>query len=386
MPDGKTRLPFVRSPGLDRGFALLDGRAERLYLSPVSLLHGGAAAAALEAGEARPLAGGPFAFRHCEVLVREPGRVVGTYAALAELAAWAGRQGAAVAARVAALLDRLSSARADFAGLALDRPRLMGIVNVTPDSFSDGGDHLAAERAVAHALGLAEAGADIVDVGGESTRPGATPLSVEEELARVVPVLDGCAGAGLGALLSIDSRRAAVMKAALDAGAAIINDVTALAGDPLSLPLAAERRAAVVLVHMAGEPETMNIAPDYGFAPLDVYDALAARVEAAVAAGIPRARIAIDPGLGFGKRTSHNVQLLERLALFHGLGCAVMVGASRKLLIGAAKKETPPKARLGASLAAALAALDRGAQLLRVHDVAETLQAVNLWRALRGTY
>jgi len=177
-----------------------------------------------------------------------------------------------------------------------------------------------------------------------------------------------------------------VMEAALDAGVAVLNDVSALAGDPLSLPLAAARKAAVVLVHMAGEPRTMNLTPAYGFAPIDVYDALSARVEAALAAGIPRARIAVDPGLGFGKRSSHNLELLARLALFHGLGCAVMVGASRKLLVGAAKKDVPPKARLGASLAAALAALDQGAQLLRVHDVAETLQAVNLWRALKGLY
>lgn len=386
MPDGKDKAALARSPGLDRGFALLAGDAERLFLCPAGLLHGAEAHAALVGGAARPLAGGPLAFTRCEVLVRASGRTESAFASLAELESWARRAGALVEARVAELLALLAAPRADFAGLSLDRPRLMGIVNATPDSFSDGGDHLAAERAVAHGLALVEAGADIVDVGGESTRPGAVAVAVEEELRRVGPVLDGLAGAGLGPRLSIDSRHAAVMRAALDSGARIINDVTALAGDPLSLPLAAARKAAVVLVHMQGEPATMNLAPHYDFAPLDVYEALAARVEAALAAGIPRASIAVDPGLGFGKTTAHNVQILERAALLHGLGCAVLIGASRKLLIGASKKKVPPKARLGASLAAALSALDQGVQLLRVHDVAETLQAVNLWRALRGSY
>jgi len=386
VPDGKDKAALVRSPGLDRGFALSAGAAERLYLCPAGLLHGAEARAALAAGAARPLAGGPLAFTRCEVLARAAGRTESTFASLAELESWARRAGALVAARVAELVALLAAPRADFAGLSLDRPRLMGIVNATPDSFSEGGDHVAAERAVAHGLGLAEAGADIVDVGGESTRPGAVAVAVEEELRRVGPVLEGLAGAGLGTRLSIDSRHAAVMRAALDSGARIINDVTALAGDPLSLPLAAARKAAVVLMHMQGEPATMNRAPHYDFAPLDVYEALAARVEAAVAAGIPRASIAVDPGLGFGKTTAHNVQILERVALFHGLGCAVLIGASRKLLIGASKASVPPKARLGASLAAALSALDQGVQLLRAHDVAETLQAVNLWRALRGNY
>jgi len=386
VPDGRGELPLVRSPGLDRGFALSGAAADCLYLVPRFLLHGGEAEAALAGGGVLPLAGGPFAFARCEVLLREAERVVSTEASLDELTAWADGEAPAVARRVSLLLERLSAPRADFAGLSLDRPRLIGIVNATPDSFSDGGDYLAAEQGVAHALALAEAGADIVDVGGESTRPGASPVTLEEELRRAVPVLEGCAAARLGALLSIDSRRAAVMEAALDAGAAIINDVSALAGDPASLALAARRKASVVLVHMAGEPATMNLAPAYGFAPLDVFDALAARVEAALAAGIPRARIAVDPGLGFGKRSSHNLQLLGRLALFHGLGCALMLGASRKLLAGAAKKAVPPKARLGASLAAALFALDQGAQLLRVHDVAETRQAVELWRALKGFY
>lgn len=386
MPEAKDKAEFARSPGLDRGFALSDGVTPRLYLCPAGLLHGREAESALAAGAAMPLAGGPLVFTRCEVLARTEGHVASAFASLAELRAWTRGQGETARARLAALLERLSSPRADFAGLSLARPRLMGILNVTPDSFSDGGDFLAAEQAVAHGLALVEEGADIVDLGGESTRPESGAVAVEEELRRLAPVLEGFAGIDLGAVLSIDSRRAAVMRAALDAGAAIINDVTALAGDPASLPLAASRKAAVVLMHMAGEPETMNRAPRYDCTPLDVFDALELRVAAAEAGGIPRARIAVDPGLGFGKRTAHNLRILQRLALFHGLGCAVLLGASRKLLIGASKAAVPPKARLGSSLAAAFAALDQGVQLLRVHDVAASLQAVNLWRALRGNY
>ena len=380
MPDAKGPSVLVRSPGLGRGFGL-SGPPERvLYLRPAGLLAGVEARAAAAEGIALPLAGGPVAFTLCEVMVRRNGRVETAVASLAELREWALRERAKLEPHLARLLEACSAPRPSFTGLALDRPRLMAVVNATPDSFSDRGEHLAPADAVARGRVLAEAGADIIDVGGESTRPGGAPVDAKEELRRVRPVLEGLAGCG--AVLSIDTRHAAVMTAALELGALIINDVTALTGDPKSLALAASRRAHVVLVHMQGEPRTMNRAPRYSFAPLDVYDALAARVEACVAAGIPRARIAVDPGLGFGKATAHNLAILERLALFHGLGCAVLVGASRKLLVGASRRDTPPKARLGASLGAALAALERGAQLLRVHDLAETRQAVDMWRAV----
>ena len=380
MPDAKGPSVLVRSPGLGRGFGF-SGPPERvLYLRPTGLLAGAEGRAASAEGIALPLAGGPIAFTLCEVLVRRAGCVETALASLAELREWALRERATLEPHLARLLEACSAARPPFAGLALDRPRLMAVVNATPDSFSDGGERLAPADALAHGRALAEAGADIIDVGGESTRPGAAPVDARAELRRVRPVLAGLAGSR--AVLSIDTRHATVMKAALELGARVINDVTALAGDPKSLALAAARGAHVVLVHMQGEPRTMNRAPRYRFAPLDVYDALAARVEACVAAGIPRARIAVDPGLGFGKKTAHNLAILERLSLFHGLGCVVLVGASRKLLIGASRRQTPPKARLGASLGAALAALERGAQLLRVHDLAETRQAVDIWRAV----
>jgi dihydropteroate synthase len=346
----------------------------------VGILSGAAAVAAHAAKLARPLAGGPLAFTGCEVVRRDGRGIAREFTTLVELERRA--RGTDEDARlIEATLETLSAPRSPFAGLALERPCLMGIVNATPDSFSDGGDHMDAVAAIAHGTDLVAAGAEIVDVGGESTRPGAEPVSIEAERARARPVVEGLARRGVR--VSIDTRRAAVMAAALDAGAALVNDVTALTGDPASLDLVARRETPVVLMHMKGEPKSMQDDPRYEDVALEVYDYLAARVAACVATGIPRARIAIDPGLGFGKSFAHNHELLERLAIFHGLGCAILIGASRKgFTAGGARLE--PKARLAGSLAAALAALGQGAQLLRVHDVAETRQAVRIWRGAYG--
>jgi dihydropteroate synthase len=258
----------------------------------------------------------------------------------------------------------------------------MGVINVTPDSFSDGGDRFDAGRAVADGLAMAEAGAAILDVGGESTRPGSAPVDVEEELRRVLPVVRGLADAGT--LVSIDSRRAKVMAAALDAGARAINDVTALEHDPEALALAAERRVPVALMHMRGEPGTMQADPRYDDAALDIYDYLEGRVAACEAAGIARGHLAVDPGIGFGKTAAHNLEILDQMALYQGLGCAVVLGVSRKSFIGKLSRGEAPKARLPGSLAAGLAGIARGVQILRVHDVAETAQALALWRAIEG--
>jgi len=266
-----------------------------------------------------------------------------------------------------------------FAGLGLDRPRLMGVVNVTPDSFSDGGEALRADAAVARGRALIDDGADIIDVGGESTRPGAEPVPVELELARVVPVVRALAAQGV--LVSVDTRRAEVMDAALDAGARIVNDVTALA-DVRAAGIVAGRRASVVLMHMRGEPATMQDDPTYGDAALEVHDDLADRVAACEAAGIDKSRIAIDPGIGFGKTAAHNIDILARLNLFRDLGCAVVVGVSRKSFISRIDHPVPPKQRLAGSLAAGLAAIAAGAHILRVHEVAETRQAVAIWQAI----
>jgi len=252
----------------------------------------------------------------------------------------------------------------------------MGVLNVTPDSFSDGGAFLDPESAITRGRALLEAGADIVDIGGESTRPGAEPVAPAEELRRVLPAVRAFAEAG--ALVSIDTRHAQVMEAALVAGARIVNDVTALTGDPASPDVVRRSGAAVVLMHMGGDPRTMQTDPRYDDVMLDVLDYLEARIAACEAAGIARERIAVDPGIGFGKTLAHNLVLLARLGAFHALGTAVLVGASRKSFIAEAGGGEPPDARLPGSLAAALWAAGQGVKLLRVHDVAGTRQALAL--------
>ena len=256
----------------------------------------------------------------------------------------------------------------------------MGVVNVTPDSFSDGGETAVAAAAVERGLALAEEGADIIDVGGESTRPGAAPVSTEEELVRVLPVVRELAAAGVR--VSIDTRRAEVMEAAITAGVGIVNDVTALTGDRRSLNVVAAAGVCVVLMHMQGEPQTMQLAPSYRDAAREVYRWLADRVAACETAGIARDRIAVDPGIGFGKTIEHNVDILARLGLYRTLGAAVVVGVSRKTFIARLSRGEPPKHRLAGSIAAALAAVAHGAHILRVHDVAETRQALDVWQAI----
>ena len=269
-----------------------------------------------------------------------------------------------------------------FAGLSLDSPRLMGVVNVTPDSFSDGGEAFATADGIARGRVLSEHGADIIDVGGESTRPGAEPVPEDEELRRVMPVIRALAADGN--LVSIDSRRPAVMRSALDAGARIVNDVTALRGDPRSMEVVAEAGASVVLMHMRGDPRTMQDNPRYGDVVMEIRDELAARVEACVAAGIHRGRIAVDPGIGFGKTADHNVRILARLDVYEDVGVAVVIGVSRKSFIARLSRNEAAKRRLPGSLAAGLAAIDGGAHILRVHDVAETRQALTVWSAVAG--
>jgi dihydropteroate synthase len=267
--------------------------------------------------------------------------------------------------------------------IRLDQPQVAGILNVTPDSFSDGGRFDGGGEAAAQAgFAMAEAGAAIVDVGGESTRPGARAVWEGDEIERVLPAVRRLAAGGTA--VSIDTRKAAVMGAALGAGAAMVNDVSALTFDETAPALVAGAGCPVVLVHHQGAPETMQKAPSYDKpVPFAVYDWLEARIAAVEAAGIERALIVVDPGIGFGKTVQHNLDLMNGLALLHGLGCPVMVGGSRKRMIGALSGEAPADARLPGSLALALKAVDQGAQLLRVHDVPETVQALRVWRGLR---
>ncbi len=282
------------------------------------------------------------------------------------------------AAVLAALAAPKRFAGFDFTG----GPKLMGVVNVTPDSFSDGGDFLDTDAAIRQGLALAEAGAAIIDVGGESTRPGAAAVSIDEEIRRTEPVVRALAKAGH--IVSIDTRNAAVMAAALDAGARIVNDVTALTHDPDALSVVSETGAAVMLMHIQGEPGTMQQNPRYRFAPVDVLDWLAARRDVCIGAGIASDMISIDPGIGFGKTVTHNLQILDWLGMFQSLGCAVTLGVSRKSFIGHVAGETEAKRRLPGSLAAGLAGVAKGAQILRVHDVSETRQALAVWQGISG--
>ena len=277
-------------------------------------------------------------------------------------------------------MNSATEAAPSFAGLSLDKPRLFGVINVTPDSFSDGGEALALSEALKRGRAMLDDGADILDVGGESTRPGAEPVSAEEERARVVPVVKGLSE--MGALVSIDTRRAEVMAAAIDAGAGIVNDVTALTGDQDSLGLVADRGVAVVLMHMQGEPGSMQENPQYENAAEDVFGTLKARFEACEEAGIRRHRIAVDPGIGFGKTVDHNLEILNRLDIYRGLGLPVLLGVSRKSFIAKLSRGEAPKDRVPGSLAAVLAAWAQGVRMFRVHDVAKTRQALAVAQAI----
>jgi dihydropteroate synthase len=265
--------------------------------------------------------------------------------------------------------------------IRLDQPQVMGIVNATPDSFSDGGQFADASAAASAGADMAGEGAAIIDVGGESTRPGAKPVWEGDEIERVVPVIRQLAAGG--AAVSADTRKADVMTAALEAGARMINDVSALTYDDRSAGVIAASGVPVVLMHHQGAPETMQDDPRYDDLLVEVYDWLGERISEAVEAGIDRTRILIDPGFGFGKNVGHNLELMNGLALFHSLGCPIVVGTSRKRTIGALSGEAPAGKRLGGSIAFAMKAAEQGVQLLRVHDVFETVQALKIWRGLR---
>jgi len=276
--------------------------------------------------------------------------------------------------------ERLTSARTSICGITFDAPSLMGILNVTPDSFSDGGLHFDADHALAHARAMQAAGAQIIDIGGESTRPGAAEVSVEEEIQRTAPVI--AALRSRSALpISIDTRKAAVARAAVKAGATLVNDVAGFSYDPALAPFCAQAQVPVCVMHAQGTPEIMQIDPRYDNVSLDIFDYLSDRVEALIATGIPREQIIVDPGIGFGKTMEHNLTLLRNLSLFHGLGCPILLGASRKRFIGTLSGQDQASKRVPGSIAVALAGIAQGVQMLRIHDVAETAQALALWRA-----
>jgi dihydropteroate synthase len=332
-------------------------------IEPLGWLHGAAARDAVGAGLACALAGGSAAFALARLL---PGGAVVPVAA--------------VPPRWRPVLDRIAAPR-PWAGLA-ERPAVMAVLNVTDDSFSDGGRYADSVCAIEAGLAMAEAGAAVVDVGGESTRPGALAVPVQQECARVVPVVRALAGQGVA--VSVDTRNAATMAAALEAGARIINDVSALAHDPAAAALVAAWGCPVVLMHMRGLPDTMVGLAQYQDVAAEVVGELAGRVAAAEAAGVARAAIALDPGIGFAKGHAANLDMLGRLGVLLGLGFPLVVGVSRKGFIGQIGGEAEPRRRLGGSLAAGLAACLHAASVLRVHDVEQTVQAVRVWRAIHG--
>ena len=357
--------------------------SQRLYLRPIAF----ADSPQSEHGEAVRLAGAMVWASRFALIVREGERVTAreriaasdmaqTLAALPDdLAAQGEAQWAALRKVHAPLVLGARTIR-------LDQPQVMGILNVTPDSFSDGGQFLDDPQAAAsHAADMLEAGAAIIDVGGESTRPGAAAVWDGDELKRVIPTVERLVA--MGAAISVDTRRPAVMEAALGAGAHLINDVSALRYDPRSLELAASSGAPVVLMHAPGSGDDLHAEARYGDVVLDVFDWLANRRDAALAAGVAADRIILDPGIGFGKSLASNLALLNALPLFHALGQPLMVGVSRKRMIGALSNEAAAHQRLGGSLALAIKALDAGVHLLRVHDVLETVQAARVWRGLR---
>ncbi len=258
--------------------------------------------------------------------------------------------------------------------LSADRPLIMGILNVTPDSFSDGGLNAQAERAIAHGMQLAKEGADILDIGGESTRPGSEGVPEAEELRRILPVIEALAGAGH--TVSVDTRKANVMRAALKAGARIVNDVAALTYEPAALQAMAEATCPVILMHAQGDPKTMQLSPQYDDVALDVFDWLEVRIEACIAAGISRDRIVADPGIGFGKSFSHNLDVLRQFALYHSLGVPLLMGLSRKGFIGALTGEKQAGNRVNGSVGGAVWSALNGAHILRVHDVKATVEAL----------
>ena len=310
------------------------------------------------------LAGGWTWFSHVEVMTREASpRVVPLGDVPAEV------------------LDKMTGPRSAFGPLSMDEPQVMGILNVTPDSFSDGGRHNSASQAVLHAEKMVADGANLIDIGGESTRPGAVEVAVADEIDRTAPVIEAISGK-IGVPISIDTRKAPVAEAALEAGAALVNDVAGFTFDAGLAPLCAERKVPVCVMHAQGDPATMQADPRYDDVLLDVYDFLEERVEWLVAQGVARDQIMVDPGIGFGKTIAHNLALLARISIFHSLGCPVLLGASRKAFIKVIGKAEDPMKRVSGSVAVALEGISQGVQVMRVHDVEETRQALQLWQAV----
>lgn len=341
-------------------------------------------------GQVARLAGGLQFFSAWEMIATQDGRRTGQWLVpVSQAESWCAALHPDQAARLQTMMAHATSPRPPLRlgdqTLLLDQPRVMGILNITPDSFSGGSDFLDDPAGSAQlARKMAANGADIIDLGGESTRPGAAMVGEQDELARVLPVVTALNGSGM--ILSLDTRKAAVMRAGLEAGAHIINDVSALLFDDQAIDAVRASDCPIVLMHYPGKPSDPHGNDIYADPLLDIYDWLDARIEAVTAAGIARDRLIADPGIGFGKASvTHNLQIMNGLALLHGLGVPILLGASRKRLIGALSAQAPADQRLGGSIALALKAAEQGAQIIRVHDVFESAQAVRIWRGHRDT-
>ncbi len=281
-----------------------------------------------------------------------------------------------------AIIESLISVRSNFVFGDYRVPKIMGILNITPDSFSDGGQYYSPKFSVDNLKNIASLGADILDVGGESTRPGADFVCIQEELKRVVPIIKELFSHNFNHVISVDTRKSEVMRTAMDLGVNFINDVSALSFDSKSLSVVASQPTVISLMHGNNDPKTMQINPQYDNVLLDVYDYLSQRKKKAIEAGISSQNIILDPGIGFGKTIEHNLALIRGISLFHSLGCPLLVGVSRKRFIGDLANEPQPKKRLPGSITVALELLRQGVQIIRVHDIKATRQALNLWNAL----
>ncbi len=352
-----------------------------LYLRPTGFIE----SPQQHAGASVRLAGGMLWFTQIEVIDKT---AAATKRNLVDMRGWGAFVAALPAdkqARCQLLYGRMTSPRAALQmgqrTIRLDQPQVMGIINMTPDSFSDGGKNADVEAAASAAIAMSSAGAAIIDVGGESTRPGAQLVWEGDEIKRVQPLIQRLASAGTA--VSIDTRKAAVMEAAVAAGAGIINDISALLFDDRAVAVAIAAGVPVVLMHAPSQSSDPHKGGDYGDVVTDVFDWLEARVDAIEAAGIPRDSILVDPGIGFGKSLADNLAIVNNLSVYHSLGCAILFGASRKRMIGALSNEAPVEARLGGSVFLTMKAVEQGVHIVRVHDVPETVQAVQVWRGLR---
>lgn len=348
-----------------------------IYIRPIGLYAAHIGDQAEEVWGGFRLAEGWLDFSGVEVIERNGAIVERRIAGIGEFLErdWGRR-----ALNAADMFEMVRQPRARITGLDFSKPRIMGIVNVTPDSFSDGGRLQNAQAAIDHARRLEDAGADILDIGGESTRPGSVAVPLDDERARVLPVIEALAGK-VEARLSVDTRKAQMMRDAVAAGADIVNDVSALSFDREAIATVADLGVPVILMHALGDPKTMQDNPVYDDVLLDVFDYLEARVEACLSAGIGREKLIVDPGIGFGKTLDHNLALMSGLSLFHGLGVPILMGASRKRFIGTLTGVETAQDRVAGSVGAALAAVSQGAQIVRVHDVTETRQALSVWQA-----